>query len=118
MNNINNPENKALFYLYRIVPAVFFLVWFFIPVVMLPLNLVSLGEEARLLVPFSLPITSSEIFYSPIFSHIYWVVYLIPVCAIFLIVSCFFKKISNKAWGKSLVPLTYIRSKVGFSLFL
>ena len=89
-------NSKAFFYISRIFIVIFFVAWFCLPISMLSINLTTDNSNTELLFAYNLPLSSKAAFYSPFCTFAYWLVYLIPVAAIFVFISLFKKEITYK----------------------
>lgn len=94
MKKLNSTEK---FYLNRIYFIVLFVAWFLLPVGMNSLDLFNETSNPILFYGWNLPLKISQFFYSPILSVLFYSIYSVPLAAIFLLVSVFVKKISDKA---------------------
>lgn len=97
-------ENKIKILIFKIFLPVFCFIWFFLPSGMFPVNFF-LQEPSSLIYPFNLPFSAKEAFYAPGVQILYFLVYLVPLSAVFFVFSIFYKKIKTP-WVYSTALLT------------
>lgn len=90
-------ESSVKFFLYKIYFIVLFIAWFCLPVGMNSLDLFNETANPILFFGWNLPFAISQYFYNPFLSVIFYSIYLVPLSAIFLIITIFIKKISKMA---------------------
>ena len=93
MKKLNSTEK---FYFNRIYFIVLFVAWFLLPVGMNSLDLFNETSNPILFYGWNLPLKISQFFYSPILSVLFYSIYFVPLAAIFLLISIFIKKISER----------------------
>ena len=90
-------DSSVKFFLYKIYFIVLFIAWFCLPVGMNSLDLFNETANPILFFGWNLPFAISQYFYNPFLSVIFYSIYLVPLSAIFLIITIFIKKISKMA---------------------
>ncbi len=107
---INLNSKKFFFFFCRIFPALIITALFLLPIGMQSISLGEAESSARLIYPYMLPFVQDNAVQGSIFHIIYFIIYLLPFTALFLLVSLFIKGKIN--------TLLYILTYISLSIYL
>ncbi len=103
-------SSKFFFYFCRIISAAFLIAIFLLPMGMQSISLGNADSTAILIFPYKLPFTQTSSIQNTILHIIYFIIYFIPLTALFILISIFIKRKTN--------VLLYILTYISLTVYL